>query len=162
MKETLKHIAPTLHRLKGKKKPFQVPNGYFENLESTVFDKLNKKSFVVPEKYFEKIEEHVFAKINNEKKAKKFKVLTLSNYTKYLITSIAAAIIIYFSLIKQDEISLNEDSIIAYLELEEELLSTYDIASVLDDDTLETINLNNIDISTIETYLEDNLDVLDL
>jgi hypothetical protein len=159
MEETLEHIAPRLHHLKDKKNPFQVPNGYFKSLESNVFNKLNKKSFAVPEHYFEKIEERIFTKINNEQKTK---VFTLSNYTKYLITSVAATIVIYFSLIKQNEINLDKESIITYLELEEELLSTYDIASVLDDETLETISLKDIDISAIETYLEDDLDELDL
>lgn len=59
-----------------KKNSFNVPNGYFDSLEETVFSKLSeekfpdKKGFITPENYFDQIEDTVLEKLEAQKFSK--------------------------------------------------------------------------------------------
>ena len=73
-KVELKHIAPTLNRLKGQGTGFEIPEGYFESFD---IDTLNKTSeissinqdsaeFKMPEGYFNAVEDIVLARLKAE------------------------------------------------------------------------------------------------
>ena len=101
MNEKFKHIKQT---------GFKAPDGYFDNLEDVVFNKLNAKSnleninspgFNVPEDYFSTIEDKVFNVLKeNEKEVKVISLFSKRNLLYY--SGIAAALVLMFTIFKPD------------------------------------------------------------
>ncbi|MCB0462852.1 MAG: hypothetical protein R2816_11820 [Flavobacteriaceae bacterium] len=131
-----------------KQSGFKVPEGYFNHLEDTVFDKLNSKSkldtiknpgFKVPKDYFLTVEDNVVNTI--KQKEKEIKVVSLFNKKNLLYYSgIAAVLVLMFTIFKPDS-ELSFDS------LETELVESY----------ISTYNINSSDLATLwnETDLND-------
>lgn len=153
---------------------FQVPKNYFESFEDTLFQKLtlnsdevlsNETGYTVPGDYFQNIDDTLFNVTNSSQPSKVIKLFTFKNlaYT----ASIAAAVILMFSLIFNTQNKLDFESIeYATLQyyIETADFTTSDIASLLSDDELpsELMLQETISDQAIETYLLDTSNLQDL
>ena len=156
MNTDLKHSAPTLFALQDKANPFKVPKNYFETVETNTFSALKQPHFKTPELYFETVEDAVFKALDKDKKGK---VIVLNQFSKWLLAS-AAVVLLYFAIPKAtQQQSLSSEAIIAYLE--ENNLDEETLYGALDDARLGTA-FNTLDNKSISTYLEEDLDNLDL
>jgi len=135
---------------------FKIPENYFQDIEYTILNNAKLKSLVkdsgfkVPDNYFEKFTPSV---------QNKTKVITLFNRKNIiLVSSIAAAIVLFFSLniFNTATISINDldtETVDSYI-LDETNIS--DIVALFDDNELnETQFIDyNINDETIDSYLE--------
>lgn len=153
---------------------FRVPENYFNNLEDSVFTKLNAKSkldsvndsgFSTPQDYFSKIEETVFNKLNEEKKDAKI-VQLFSKQNLIYFSGIAAAIIILISVFKPSS-SLSFDTI--ETELVESYISTHDIysedlASLWNESDYSDVSFTEFELldESVENYILENSNIEDL
>ena len=147
---------------------FKVPNDYFENLETQVLrtidlnSKVEAAGFKVPENYFSSVEDRV---IKNLRPPSETKVISLWNWkTVVSISAIAASLVLMFNVVlnkpEADSFkSLETNSIASYLS--EEDFSTYELASILDYESLSTDDFVNQEIpkQNIEDYLLDQTDL---
>ena len=156
MNTELKHSAPTLFALQDKANPFKVPKTYFETVEDETFFALEQTHFKTPELYFESVEDAVFKALDKDKKGE---VIALNQFSKWLVAS-AAVVLLYFAIPKATkQQSLSSEAIIAYLD--ENNLDEETLYGALDDARLAT-TFNTLDDRSISTYLEEDLDNLDL
>ena len=150
----------------------QVPEGYFEGLEDTimkavtkdaVLDKNKGSGMSVPEGYLNTLEETISAQIIK----KDPKVISLFTTRNLLYaSSIAAAILILFNLfINQDKTTFeNLDVELVENYIINQDLDSYELASLLNDEDLNTENFIDSDIfsEAVEDYLMDNTDIEEL
>ncbi len=153
---------------------FKVPKNYFESFEDNLFQKLalnsekdvaNATGFKIPEAYFQNVDNYLINIAKSSQPVKVIKLLTFKNlaYT----ASIAAAVILMFSLIFNTQKKLDFESIeLATLHyyIETADFTTNDIASLLSDDELssELIMQGTISDQAIETYLMNTANLQDL
>lgn len=158
-----------------KKTGFEVPKGYFQNMEDKIMDatklndalhNMNDTGFKAPEGYFNTLEDVVLTKIKDNKNPK---VISLFNkQTLMYISGVAAAILIMLSVFwNKNDLSI--DTIEAELVenyIIDQGINTYEIASLLTEDN----NDINIDIelfdetfndNSLEDYLLENVDLED-
>ncbi len=153
MKNKRKHIG------------FKVPKDYFETFEDSLFSKLedsnsnNKTGFVVPENYFENVEDAILNKIEAEDSTP---VISLFNKkTLLFVASIAACIVLVFSIFKNKDVSVNDiasTEIENYLEANQTISET-ELLSLLNNEDINQLikETNTIANQQIEDYLLDNL-----
>lgn len=152
---------------------FKTPHDYFESLDEKIFSKLNTENqldsikepgFKVPDNYFESLNNSILDKNLEEKEPKVIQLFTKRNLV--YVSSIAAAILLLFNLSIFDNKPTFDNLDIETVEnfIEDENISSYDIAALLTDEQIEediiiefTVNENNI-----EEYLLNNTDIEDL
>lgn len=153
----LAHNAPKLARLKKEELGFAVPNDYFEHLQEALELRVWGGDSV-PEGYFDQLEDKVFDRLNNESKVLPIQRRIIQKVLPYL----AAASIALFILIKTthntsenafEGIELAE--IEAWIDYGEIELDTYEIASVYSDEDFESLSLNGYSDSDLIDYLDD-------
>ncbi len=121
------------------KNPFKVPSGYFDRLEEDLHEKIknnaqNDNSFRVPDHYFSTLEKEVNHKINDLSTSKKKSIW-------YNSITIAASILVLFSLSIFNDESTSDDVLIEYAE-EFYTYETdpYETASLMEFETIELIS----------------------
>ncbi|TNJ45234.1 hypothetical protein KFZ70_07050 [Tamlana fucoidanivorans] len=154
-----------LHHIKST--GFKIPEDYFESLESKVFSKTGQPSilsghdsgFTVPKQYFETIEQAVISRIE-DKPATKVRSLFTKKAVFYA-SSIAATIILLLNLSIFDKTptfdTLTTETVEDYLI--DENVSSYEIASLLLEEELETGMTLNVDDDALEAYLLEHADI---
>jgi len=154
-----------------KKNPFKTPEGYFENLEGSLLDKLSEKKhnlpeedgFAVPDSYFDDLHKNVQQKLDKGEA----KVVQLSPFKKYYLAaaSIAAVLLLFFGFNWNSPEEVTFDNLASvdiesYFESNELGLTTYEIAEVLPVDELEINDIleNQFDEENVVDYLNDTID----
>ncbi|MEP3836820.1 MAG: hypothetical protein ABJM36_04195 [Algibacter sp.] len=149
---------------------FKTPDDYFDSVEEKIFSKLNAESvldtikepgFKVPDNYFESFNDRLLNKTQNEEKTK---VIPLFSRTNLIyVSSIAAAILLLFNLSVFDSKPTFDNLDIETVEnyIEDESISTYEIAALFSDKQIEEDNIidYNFDEDNIEEYLLINADI---
>lgn len=160
-----------LHNIKST--GFKTPDNYFESFDDKIFSKLNtenpldsikKTGFKVPDDYFESFNNTIFEKSLGNKESKVIPLFSKRNLV--YVSSIAAAILLLFNLSIFDNKPTFDNLDIETVEsfIEDENISSYDIAALLTDEQIAediiiefTVNEDNI-----EEYLLNNTDLEDL
>ncbi len=157
-----------LHNIK--ETGFKVPDDYFNSLEDRIISdiKLKKISgdsgFKLPEDYFNTLEDSITDKISTSTPTKVIPLFR--KRTVIYMSSIAAAVLILFNLsIFENKLtfdSLDFETVENYIINEN--IGSYEIATLLSDDDLIEENFieYNVEERTMETYILDNLDIEDI
>ncbi|WP_428740589.1 hypothetical protein [Tenacibaculum sp.] len=177
MKKDLKHTIDYLNQKVDKKTGFSAPEGYFDNVQESIYSSLfvdslpKEKPFSTPDDYFTSVEKNILSKIE-QKENTKVKVIPLRNRLFQYIPAAAAASVLlfiginYFSSqkISFDDITIadveswydngygntNTDELATVInpaDIEEDILST------ISDENLEDY-LNTIDNNTLLNEIE--------
>lgn len=153
---------------------FKVPEGYFDNLEDVVLNKLNTKSnlehikntgFNAPRDYFSMVEDNVFKKLKTEDKDVKV-VSLISRRNLLYISGVAAAVVLLISI-------FSTKKELTFESLETELVETYistnnmnssDLATLWNEADLSDIVFNDYEFldETVEDYIFENSTIEDL
>ena len=169
--------APELRKLKGKD-PFQVPDSYFEGLESRfqakleeeeeeeempVLGKLEKKNvFQVPDTYFEGVLKRFEAARDEAEKEESKSAPVISLRATYVMLAVAAAFALLFLILRPqgEEIQLQDELALSELPLED-LLAEVDPASLSEEVLLSTFEGEEfsewVEEADIEVEEEENL-----
>ncbi|WP_144962690.1 hypothetical protein [Gillisia sp. Hel_I_86] len=157
---------------KYKNKPgFKIPHNSMENLETTLFEKLeitstkgkeSKSGFQVPAGYFDTLEHIIQAKLNSENKRGKT-IKLFSKKQLYYASAIAAIFIVLLStvLLKSPQDSgldtLDYATLEAYIE---EDLNYTDISNLIYEDGLNIDNIHSFSFSedAIFDYLSEHVE----
>lgn len=157
-----------------KQSGYRVPEGYFDNLEDAVFNKLKAQSsldtikdtgFKVPEDYFLTVEENVFNTLKaDEKEVKVVSLFSKRNLLYY--SGIAAALVLMFTIFKPDS-ELSFDSLDT--DLVESYISTYninssDLATLWNETDFSDVAFDDYEFldETVEDYIFENSTLEDL
>ncbi len=126
------------------KSGFTAPEDYFDHVEESILLRLNMKvnrstGFNTPDNYFENIDHKILVNVNKKKPEKIINLIT-NKYLKVLTYSIAASLLIFFSLknlIIEDKRFDIETIEISEIEswMDDELISfsSYEISETFDD-----------------------------
>ena len=155
-----------LHNIKNS--GFKTPKGYFEGLEDRIIDQINLQNkikdtgFKSPDNYFDGLEDKLLERVTTETKV----ISIFSKRNLIYATSIAAAIILILGIfLNKNEITFDnlETASIEYY-LNEADLDSYEIASLLSEDELNTDSFTNTSLTeeSIEDYLLENSSIEDL
>ena len=154
---------------------FKVPQDYFNNLEEKNFtnahldeavEGINSTGFDVPKGYFDSIENEISSKLQQTET----KVISLfSKRNLVYISSVAAAVVILFAVfINQTHVESINDLDVELVEnyMLDEDLDTYELAYLLTEEEITTIN-HEIFSETyndviLEDYLLENIDLEDI
>ncbi|MDC7999031.1 hypothetical protein [Gilvibacter sediminis] len=159
--------------------PYGIPEGYFEGFEASVQARIAEEElrelvsdsgFVAPEAYFETVEPKVSAQLNRSAP----KVISIfSRRTLYAVASVAAAVLLIVSLVNNGGGSATDT--LAFDTIDTDTLEAYvnsDAIAFTDDELMDFVSEADLESSlfsdesltdeTIETYLLDNLDDIDL
>jgi hypothetical protein len=154
---------------------FKVPKDYFDNLEENIFANAhldeavqgeNSTGFEVPKGYFDSLENEIFNKLPKTET----KVISLfSKRNLVYISGVAAVVLIMFAVfINQTNVENINDLDVELVEnyMLEEDLDTYELASLLTEEEIITINSDifteNYDDAILEDYLLENADLEDI
>ena len=150
---------------------FETPKNYFDSVEDTVFSSLQSEKlknstsdpgYSIPEGYFDSLEDEVLSKIDKPET----KVISLNTRKLlYTATSIAAILVLYFTLFSKTERntldSLDTEVVEAYI-LEQEI-DSYELASLLTDEDIDTINgdifKEEFNTDQLEEYILENIEL---
>ncbi|WOD44301.1 hypothetical protein [Hwangdonia lutea] len=161
-----------LHNMKSS--GFKTPDNYFESFDDKLLAKLKAQNklddikttgFKVPNDYFETIDDAILSTVQNQKDTK---VVSLFSWRKMAYASaVAASIILMFNLFFNTPEKLTFDSLeIASIEnyLAEEGFTTYELATLLTDEELNSEAFTNTQITedSLEDYLLNNANIEDL
>ena len=161
-----------LHNIKSS--GFKTPNDYFESFDEKLLAKLKDNDkldaikstgFKVPNDYFETVDENILNAIENTEETK---VVKLFSWKKAAyVSAVAASLILMFNIIFNTKEKLTFDSLeTASIEnyLAEEDFTSYELASLLTEDELnsETFINTNITEDSLEDYLLNNANIEDL
>jgi len=150
---------------------FKTPKDYFSQVEEQILndihlkDKVSNSGFEVPDSYFESLEDTIFSKIKTESNTK---VISLLSWRKLMYASaIAAAMVLMFNVyFNPSETVTFEDLQTVSIEnyVEQEDFTSYELASLLTEDELNTGNFITTQLSedSIENYLLDNATIEEL
>lgn len=166
-----------------KEKPkhtFKTPEGYFDNFNERLLDRIAKEDsiipkkdgFAVPEGYFdalpEKINERLFEDDNKVVRLNQSNRLRTKKFY-YAAATIAAIVVLALTLKPNQgqEIDFNDlasNDISEYLEKTNIDLSTYEIAEVLPVDNITITDVTEIPLEeeNILQYLDENIDMEDV
>ncbi|XLS27899.1 hypothetical protein ACJD0Z_11900 [Flavobacteriaceae bacterium M23B6Z8] len=162
-----------LHKNKG---GFKIPDGYFENFESRLSEKLSspipeKDGFKVPDTYFDSLAENINNKIENEPvREVPVRRLSTSRTFKYIGYAVAAglALLLFMNIFStsKKEVSWND---IASAEIENYIeqgylsFNAYEYANIFEDVDLSKIEIEEEKIESEELldYLYENVSSYD-
>lgn len=148
------------------KSGFKTPEDYFNTLEDNLYEQLSidtKTGFKVPKNYFENLDAILLEKIEQQKKTK---VISLINKKQLLyISSIAAALVFAFFIVKPNDtnpLSFNNIEYAAfedYLNTEELDVSPTELADLFEIDTndLNTISFVTLENEALLNYLSEEM-----
>ncbi|MFS4456744.1 hypothetical protein [Maribacter sp. 2304DJ31-5] len=157
-----------------KKKPFKVPEGYFDGFEDTLKERISQESpvipksdgFKLPEGYFDTLEGKLDKKLQERPK-----VVRLNPYHNHyrVAAAIAAVVLVIFGVATwntEKEIrfkDLANADLEAYFENNDLGLSSYEIAEVLPMDEMEITDImeSQIKEENILEYLNETIDHLE-
>lgn len=122
---------------------FDVPEGYFESLQSNILNKTSENGFNVPENYFETLEKRIQQRIPKGKTIP----LNTSIIKKYMIGVAASILFIAGFFLIKNKTSNNIPTLI-YSEVDVTNLSNEDIINYVD---IEDINDSHIDETALNT-----------
>lgn len=165
MKTNFEHI---------KQSGFKAPDGYFDNLEESVFSKLNASSnldalkstgFKVPDYYFSTVEDKVLESLkNDQKEVNVIHIFSKRNVLYY--SGIAAAIVLMISIFTPDA-KFSFDSI--ETELVESYIATQninasDLATLWNETDFNDVVFDDYEFlnETVEDYIFDDATIEDL
>lgn len=146
---------------------FKTPKNYFESLEDQILSqaKLNKvggSGFKIPNNYLDTVEANVLNKVKDNETPKVISLFTKRNII--YVSSIAAAVLLLLnlSIFENNTWDLEAETVENYMI--EEAISSYEIASLLEDEDLIEENFVNHNFSdeNIEDYVLDNVDIEEL
>lgn len=150
---------------------FETPKNYFDSVEDAVFSSLQSEKlknstsdpgYSIPEGYFDRLEDEVLSKIDKPET----KVISLNTRKLlYTATSIAAILVLYFTLFNKTEPNtldfLDTEVVEAYI-LEQEI-DSYELASLLTDEDIDTINgdifKEEFNTDQLEEYILENIEL---
>ena len=151
---------------------FKSPTGYFESFDKHLFEKLEEKDvlahiesgFNTPSDYFETLEHKITEKISSQND---IKVISLFNKKAIVyLSSIAAAIFILLniSIFEKNPSFDTLDMLTVENYIIDENISSYEIADVLQDETLDedTFTEQPLDEEQLILFLLENTDIEDL
>jgi len=160
-------------KLNIKNSGFKVPKDYFESLEDQVLSKIKAEQslgqakqpgFTLPDDYMSSLEDKVFNTINEQDR----KVISLFTRRNVLyISGIAAAIVILFGIfMKGGSVEFEMDAEMAETYLMEQDLSTYELAALLTEEDItsldEDIMSEAFTDNEMEDYLLENVNLEDI
>lgn len=157
-----------------KSKDIQVPEGYFDGLEDRIMKAISEESILnkqidsglkMPDNYLNTIEDSILDKIEDKEEPKVIQLFSRRNII--YASSIAAALILMFSFYfnKEETTFGNIDVELVENYILDQNIDSYELASLLKDEDLETQNFLDSDIYTddsLEEYLIDNADIEEL
>ena len=142
-----------------KQHSFDIPENYFDTIESTVFETIELQNASIPKDYFSTIETNVFERIQN-----KSKVISIKKniFQKFVPLTIAASILLIFTIQFFNSTEINQFASIDTFEIEQWIdngeleISTYEVASIYHDITIETLDIYDFyQDDEILNYLDD-------
>ena len=145
---------------------FKTPDNYFDAFENNLFEQLQlekETGFTAPESYFENLDAILLEKIEQQKKAK---VISLINKKQLLyISSIAAALVFAFFIIKPNDTNPLSFDNIEYAEFEDYLnteeldISPTELADLFEIDTndLNTLSFVTLENEALLNYLSEEM-----
>lgn len=153
---------------------FKTPKDYFDTVEDAVFSKLKTEDitdniedtgFKLPDNYLNTIEDKVFTKLES----KDTKVISIFSKRNLLyISSVAAAIVILFSVLMKKEITLDQDldyDMVKNYIIDQDV-SSYELAALLTEEELSSINseimAEAFSDEDMEDYLIENINIEDI
>lgn len=148
---------------------YKIPKGYFDGLEDQVLvkmqsektlNKISSAGFSLPDDYFDTFETSVLNKLAKPET----KVVNLfSRRSLIYISSVAAALILAFTLFINNETGseeFNYELVSDYII--DEGIDSYDLAALLTEEELSTMDLeiysNSYQTDSVEDYLLENMD----
>ena len=165
---------------KDKKNRFNTPEGYFENFNDRLMDRIqseeaqedgaiipNIDGFAIPDGYFDVVTNDVLSKTAG----KETKVISLKSNRNfyYSVAAVAAIFVLIFSLtwnsnpepITFDDLANAE--IEAYLESTDFEMTSYEIAEVVSLEEMELTDMlgDNLDSDIILTFLDENVEYIE-
>ncbi|MUH37796.1 hypothetical protein D9O36_18240 [Zobellia amurskyensis] len=158
-----------------KKNPFKAPEGYFEEFDKKLFEKLSSEGSVIPKKegfklpdgYFDSLSDKLQHKLKEEQQGK---VIPLKSYKKYYyaVAAVAAILVVALTLNlnKTNEIGfddLAQSDIEYYFDQNELDLTSYELAEVVPVNELEITDMfdSNFSEENVLEYLNENTDYFD-
>ena len=151
---------------------FKTPKDYFSTLEDAVLDQIKtddllkgmeSTGYSLPEGYLSSVEDNVFNKLDSNKDVKVVSLLSRRNLL--YMSGVAAAIVILFSVFIKNEVNTNEELDYDMVEnyIMQQDISSYELAALLTEEELESINSEVMDEAftddEMETYLLENVNI---
>lgn len=161
-----------LHNIKSS--GFKTPDNYFKSFDDKLLSKLKgedtlntikSSGFKVPDDYFESFEDNLLSQIDDKKYAK---VISLFSWKKAAyISGIAASLVIMYNVLFNAPKNITYESLkTASVEdfIINEGISTYEIASLLEDTDLEEVSYieSSFNDNTIEDFIFDEINTIDI
>lgn len=149
---------------------FKVPNDYFDGIEDAILSDIKLKEMVpesgykLPDTYLDALDDTIFNKISAKETPKVISIFNRKNII--YISSAAAAILLLFNLFTLKNKSafdrLDTETVENYIM--DENIGSYEIVSLLLEENLlnEGFTELKIDEQTVETYILNNLDMENL
>lgn len=145
----------------------QVPPSYFDTLEDEIFikiaeDKLPKETgFKVPETYFKSMENQVISKVASKNEPKVI-LLFSKKYLSYAVSIAAVLVIALFVIVTKKPLdidTLQTSEIEAYVSSGQLDLNTLDIAQLMTEEDIETLQIEAVTFSeeNLENYLLESI-----
>jgi hypothetical protein len=161
---------------KNHKNKFKTPEGYFDNFNERLMEKITKEDslipkedgFLVPKGYFEAVNANLSTRVDQEQP----RVVKLKPYKKYYYAaaSIAAILLFAFWFFKDNQTQVNFDDLAnaeldAYFEKIDVDLSSYELAEVMNIDDVSILDITEMDNTEenkmILEYLDDTVDEIE-
>lgn len=161
---------------KNHKNKFKTPEGYFDNFNERLMDKIVKEESLIPKKDGFAVPDGYFASINNQisKKLKleQPKVIQLKSFRKYYYAaaSIAAIFVLgfWFSQNTNEQVNFEDlanAEIDAYFENNDLDLTSYELAEVVNLEEVSILDIteteNSVENDMILEYLDENIEEID-
>jgi hypothetical protein len=161
---------------KDHKNKFKTPEGYFDNFNERLMEKIDKEDslipkedgFSVPKDYFESFNPKISEKVNQEQP----RVIQLKSYRKYYYAaaSIAAILLFGFWFSQDNQTQVNFDDLAnaeldAYFEKTDLNFNSYELAEVININEVSILDITETDNTEenkmILEYLDDNVDEIE-
>lgn len=161
---------------KNHKNKFKTPEGYFDNFNERLMDKIieeesllpKEDGFAVPKDYFESVN----TKISNKVNQKQPRVIQLKQYRKYYFAaaSVAAILLFGFWFSENNQPQLGFDDLAsaeldAYFEKTDLDFNSYELSEVINLDDVSVLDITETDNTEenkmILEYLGDNVDEIE-
>ncbi|MEM9679712.1 MAG: hypothetical protein AAF901_05260 [Bacteroidota bacterium] len=155
---------------------FKVPDNYFDTFEAKLnarmasekgLNDIEEAGFEVPKDYFETLDDKIMSQVSNDPPGQVISLFSRRNLL--YLSGVAAALLVAFTVFfKSAPESLDDlDSEIVKTYLSDEEISSFELAALLTDEELSTINTEIMeeafsDDDEIEDYLIDNTNLEDL